>query len=426
MSCNQERIRDKIKDIEEYASNNGYTVSYDTVADIIKDKDDTIRKDDLAEVIRELLAKGIIIEPYEEEGYDSERSDPDRFIPADVKINQNPINVYNLMERLENSEIDLQPGYQRKGNLWSVEAQSRLIESLMLKIPLPTFYFDASNEEKWKVIDGLQRLSAFQNFLVGIPDDSGRKKMRFKGLQYLTEFNDKTFDELPRQYNRRIKEASIVAYTVEKGTPDAVVYNIFQRINTGALPLSDQEIRQALYHGNATDLTQELADSVEFLTATQKAVKTDRMADREYITRYLAFTQLDYRSDYKGNIDLFLIKGLKVVNDYDMEELQNIKDKFKHIMIDCSEIFGKYAFRKYSIGGRRGPINKALFELWSICFFSLEKEQMQKIKDKKEKLLIEFEQKLQNQDFQLALKAGDPYSVIKRIDITKKMIGELL
>ena len=95
------------------------------------------------------------------------------------------------------------------------------------------------------MIDGRQRLTAFQNFLVG----EGGEKKAFEGLQYLRDFNGFTFDDLPRQYARRIKETPIIAFTVEKGTPDAVVFNIFQRINTGGVILTDQEIRQALYQG---------------------------------------------------------------------------------------------------------------------------------------------------------------------------------
>ena len=93
--------------------------------------------------------------------------DRDTFIPADVNISQKPINVYNLMERLENDEINLSPDFQRNGNLWSLEKQSQLIESLMLKIPIPAFYFNAADDDRWVVIDGRQRLTAFQNFLVG-------------------------------------------------------------------------------------------------------------------------------------------------------------------------------------------------------------------------------------------------------------------
>ena len=202
------------------------------------------------------------------------------------------------MDRLENKEIDLAPVFQRKKDLWDDERQSRLIESLMLRIPIPGFYFDTVREDEWKVIDGLQRLSAFQNYLVGEPkDDSGSDvlvKRKFTGLQYLKDFNGKTFDQLPRQYIRRIKEASVTVYGVQKGTPDNVVYNIFQRINTGGLKLEDQEIRNAMYHGKASELAERLAEDESFLAATQYSVPSERMLDQEYVIRFMAFTELDF------------------------------------------------------------------------------------------------------------------------------------
>ena len=180
-------------------------------------------------------------------------------------------------------------------------------------------------------------------------------KQKFTGLQYLRDFNGHTFDELPRQYVRRIKETSIVAYTVEKGTPDEIVFNIFQRINTGgAIVLNDQEIRQALYQGKATELIERLAENKIFLDVTQNAVKTKRMQDREYATRFLAFTQLDYRTEYLCDIDSYLIKAMKLVNTYNDIEITKIEENFERIMVYCGQIFGKYAFRRYNENWRRG------------------------------------------------------------------------
>lgn len=421
MKKSEEKLQELKKQIIDWAKKNDNIISYTVVADIFKEEYEGLDDRYLEQITYELMAEGIVVEPFErDETYEANGEEPEKFIPADVTIGQMPMNVYNLMERLEYDEINLQPDFQRKGGLWSLEKQSRLIESLMLKIPLPAFYFDASEEGNWIVIDGLQRLTAFKNYLIG------KEKKKFEQLQYLTEFNGLTFDELPRQYIRRIKESTIIAYTVEKGTPDEVVFNIFQRINTGGLRLEDQEIRQALYPGLGTDLTRELAKSWEFLQATQYSVKPDRMLDREYITRFMAFTELDYRNEYKGNIDNFLIKGLKKVNTYDEQQIKKIEKNFKRIMKYVSAIFGRYAFRKYKIEGRRGPINKAIFELWSICFYNMSDEQLDEIVERKKEFLKVFEELLQNVEFNTALKAGDPYSYERRISMTKKLIKEFL
>lgn len=412
---------DKIEEIKKFAKKNNQKISYFTVVDILKYHDVTVQQEDLAKVIQELIGSGITIEPLEDdESYPSEETKDQAFIPAEVNIKSVSMNVYNLMERLENEEIDLSPAFQRNSDLWTLENQSRLIESLMLKIPIPAFYFDASCESEWVVIDGLQRLTAFQNFLVG------DYKEKFQGFQYLKDFEGFTFDELPRQYIRRIKEAPIIAYTVEKGTPEEVVFNIFQRINTGVLPLNDQEIRQALYHGRVTELIQELAVTKEFLEATQYAIKTERMIDREYITRFIAFTELDYKNEYKGNIDNFLIKAMKKVNNYSEPDLERIRKNFKTIMVYCNKIFGKYAFRKYSEEYRRGPINKAIFEMWAVAFCKLKHEQLDLLVENREKILNDFQNLQSNNDFAIALKAGDQYSMAKRMSMAMDLVGKYI
>ena len=372
--------------------------------------------------------RGVIIAPEDDEEYLANETDPDTFIPAEVQISQRTINVYNLMERLDNEEIDLAPSFQRKGDLWSLEEQSRLIESLMLKIPIPAFYFNAADDDKWIVIDGLQRLSAFYNFLVGKKEEGSnkRKKEEFQGMQYLKDFNGCTFDELPRQYIRRIKETTLVAYNVEKGTPDEIVFNIFQRINTGGMILKPQEIRQALYQGKATLLIEKLAECDEFLEATQRAVRNDRMQDREYITRFIAFTELDFKKEYKGNIDEYLIKAMKLVNTYDEEDLERIERSFKRIMNYCTKVFGKYAFRKYNKNQRRGPINKAIFEMWIVCFSELSDSQLNKLVYDQRQFLKRFEKRQQDNDFVTAVKAGDQYSVNRRIEMARELVREFI
>lgn len=421
-------ISDRIKEIEDFAKDNDNKVSLFVVQDIIKNKKSGIDEDILNEVLDQLRVDGIKILPLDsDEGYRADGEEPDKFIPSDVNITQTPTSISNIMDRLENQEFDLTPAFQRHSELWGKEKQSRLIESLMLKIPLPAFYFDASKEDEWIVIDGLQRLTAFQNYLVGeIKSDGSREKYKFEGMQYLTDFNGKTFDDLPRQYVRRIKEASIVAYTVTQGTPDEIVFNIFQRINTGGVQLNDQEIRQALYSGRGTELIKELANRKEFKEATQYAVKPERMLDREYALRFLSFTELDYKKEYKGNIDSFLIKGLKRANNFTDDDVTRVTTRFIRVMNTCKDVFGKFAFRKYNKNFRRGPINKAIFEIWSICFSELDEQQLDKIRNKKSGVISEFGELLLNSEFSTALKAGDQYSFMKRIEMAKKLVEEFI
>ncbi|MCI8514581.1 MAG: DUF262 domain-containing protein [Lachnospiraceae bacterium] len=209
----------QLEQIRDWALENGGRINYTILLDMLRDEHSSFQKDEeINQAIRELIDDGIQVEPLEEgEDYPAEGIETEKFIPALINIKQPSMTVSVLMERLENEEIDLEPVFQRHRDLWDSKRQSQLIESLMLRIPVPSFYFDIAGEDKWKVIDGLQRLSAFQNYLVN------KEKKKLTDLQYLTEFNGKTFDELPRQYTRRIKETPIVAFCVDKGTPERVI-----------------------------------------------------------------------------------------------------------------------------------------------------------------------------------------------------------
>ena len=413
-----------IEEIEALARKNGNCISYTVILDILKyDNGTMIDAEELGTVLLKLQKAGVEIEEWEDtEDYiaDEVNSSP-TFIPADVHIMPRTVTIDSIVDRLEYEEIDLKPKFQRKGGLWSDVQQSKLIESLMLNIPIPTFYFNASDENNWIVIDGLQRLTTLQRFMVD-------KSLKLVGLEYLKDFEGYGVKELPRQYYRRIKETQIQIYTIEKGTPDDIVFNIFKRINTGGLILSPQEIRHALYQGVATDLVQELSKSEEFLTATGNAIRTDRMMDCEYITRYLAFTELDYKSEYLGSIDDFLIKALKKVNTYkdDTEKIETIRTKFQYIMRVSYDIFDKYAFRKIGVDGRRGPINKAIFEMWVVCLDVCTKEEIEKLKVKRNEVIQNFTSLLQKKEMISAIKASDKYSMTSRIKLLEKMVRGIL
>ena len=191
-----------------------------------------------------------------------------------IRIDSKSGNMNTLLDRLENDEIDLAPDFQRQAGIWNERNQSRLMESLMLRIPIPAFYFDGTNDEKWLVVDGLQRLTAIRRFVID-------QDLRLSDLEYLKEHEGKTFSELPRPLQRAIREADLVWYLIMPGTPANVKFDVFRRINTGGLPLSSQEIRHALNGKPVTDIIRVLAESDEFKSATACGISAKRMDDRE-------------------------------------------------------------------------------------------------------------------------------------------------
>ena len=189
------------------------------------------------------------------------------FDPSQIRIEPKQQSLDTIIKRLELGEINLNPDFQRMAGIWNITKQSLLIELLMVRIPLPAFYMDASDDKNWLVIDGLQRLTTLNNF---INEKDDKKRLKLSSLEFLGRQLNldaprhqrlDTWDKLPRDLQRRILETQITLFLVQPGTPPKVKFNIFKRINTGGVPLSGQEIRNALNQGKSTELLNELAES---------------------------------------------------------------------------------------------------------------------------------------------------------------------
>jgi len=348
------------------------------------------------------------------------------FDPSLVRIETKKFNTIVLMDRIKDNVIDLQPGFQRKSNIWKPEVQSRLIESILIRIPIPVFYMDTRNEDKWVIVDGLQRLTALKRYILD-------QNLKLNGLEFLTELEGKIFDDLPPKYQRRIKEAELTFYNIEKDSPKELTFNIFKRINTGGLPLSTQEIRHALNQGKATEVLEALSISKEFLDATNKSISGMRMADRECILRFFAFTITPPRQYIKNDFDTFLNNTMEYLNQIPSEEMEKLIIQFKISMRIAYRTFDNDAFRKrYDENADRFPISKALFESWSVNLNKLNNEDPEfflKIMNKKEMLKKRFI-KLMNEDrvFEKAITqgTGERNKVRIRFDCIESILREVI
>ncbi|MBD2494795.1 DUF262 domain-containing protein [Nostoc sp. FACHB-280] len=318
----------------------------------------------------------------EEEQYEKNTFDYD---PEKINIVTREPTIEQLLRRIDQEVLDLAPDFQRQANIWKDDVKSRLIESILIRIPLPAFYIDATNEDKWLVVDGLQRLSALKQFV-------SEKNLKLSGLEYLTNLEGKTYDELEPRYQRRILETQPTVYLIEKGTPIEVKYNIFKRINTGGVRLSNQEIRHALNPGQANKFLAKLAVTEEFRRVINLSEsKKKRMDDREFITGFIAFKLNSYKDYQKDTRDAFLSKGLSKVNNLSEAELNEIETSFKKAMIAAFNIFGENAFRKLSNKNKRKfPLNKSLFEAWSVNLSQLNDEEIKVLKERKQKIIDNF------------------------------------
>jgi hypothetical protein len=370
----------------------------------------------------ELLNDDILdVEDTDDEQYEKVTFEYD---PDKINIATREPTIEQLLRRIGQEALNLSPDFQRQANIWKPDFKSRLIESILIRIPLPAFYIDATNDDKWVVVDGLQRLSALKEFVID-------KKLKLSGLEYLTNLEGKIYDELEPRYQRRILETQPTVYLIEKGTPPEVKFNIFKRINRGGVPLSNQELRHALNPGKANEFLRKLTNSPEFIkVAPLSESKKKRMDDREFVLGYLAFiltSYKNYQESRENARDVFLSEALSKINNLSEEELATIQKKFKQVMTDAYAIFGDNAFRKISHNNnRRLPLNKSLFEAWSYHLSELSDENIQKLIESKQKLIDKFIEYAENDKEFLASISQAAKKVEYRFEMIGKIIQEVL
>ncbi|ARN30751.1 TPA: DUF262 domain-containing protein [Acinetobacter baumannii] len=334
------------------------------------------------------------------------------FDPQEISIQQRNVAMDVIIRRLRQGSIQLAPSFQRK-EVWNSTRKCRLIESLMLKIPLPMFYVAADEEGNWEVVDGLQRLSTIRDFIIGNKDGV---RLQLKNLEFLgSKYDGKTFAAIENDINEQklvndIYETEMRFTVINPGTPEAVKRNIFKRINTGGMPLTSQEIRHALYEGKSSQLLQELTNSKEFLKTVGSKIDDSRMGASELILRLLSFMLID-RSFYKSGMDNWLSDTMRIINLFPnpkdiqlikifqntempilkLQTIDEIKSKFELAMLRSAIIFDGHAFRKSLPGDtRKSPINKSLFEIWGNILSELSNESFVKLEINKELLLKEY------------------------------------
>lgn len=355
------------------------------------------------------------------DGNDTTSDDPkinSPFDPTEIRVDTKNTQMDALIKRMRRGEIDLAPDFQRQAGVWNLVTQSRLIESMLIKIPLPAFYVDATDDDKWLVVDGLQRLTTIKRFVID-------HDMALEGLEFLTEYNGMKYGKLPRGFKRRIEETDIVIYQIQPGTPARVKFDIFRRINTGGAPLSAQEIRHALNQGKITKLLEELSGSEEFKLATANGVAAKRMDDRECVLRFLAFSMSSPAEYSDDSFDQFLNDAMAKINEMPDKDLEIYILRFKKAMNAAVDIFENDAFRKrYDRTSGRHPINKALYEAWSVNLGILDHDELEKLSRDKEILIDQFIQLMQEKNFEAAITQGT--GSVKRVKLRFKKIREII
>ncbi|MCI8274104.1 MAG: DUF262 domain-containing protein [Lachnospiraceae bacterium] len=345
----------------------------------------------------EKMRKGERFVEHEEE-LDVKNQEDERIYPMNgIKIDKGFYTLFELNRRFNASpkRVILDSDFQRE-DVWHPEDKAELVESVLMGLPLPIFYFSQDKYGNLIVVDGRQRLTALFSYM-----NDGYK---LKNLKILPNVNDRKFSELSPAQRARIEDFQIQAHVIMPPTPDRIKFDIFDRVNRGGTRLNKQEMRNALYQGAATRLLKTLSESDSFKDATGKAfVREKRMKDKYILTRYITFylyrnhVLKDEKGEvyvYKDDIDELLGFGMDALNHMGEAELQRIEKLVLDGLKKSYFYLGEDGFR-LSGGERRSPINMNVFEtvMFIMQFLPFENESL------KDQIKIKVQNLLGNEEF---------------------------
>lgn len=273
--------------------------------------------------------------------------------------------VYDLVRMISEKDIILNPHYQRE-YVWDDKRASLLVESIILNVPIPVVYVSQEEDDKWNVIDGLQRLNSLFRFF--------ERDFKLKGLEVLTELNNEDIKTMNPKSLRILKNGLIRVIMISSDSDPNIKYDVFMRLNRGSVKLSEQELRNCLYRGEYNDLLKELRKNSKFKEILNIKTNHPRMNDIELIERFFAmhddwdnnaFVMKTYRKQIKRFLNEHMYKMMKI-NQKKVSELQTL---FEDTVTKVYTVFGPNAFRRIDTNDIfESNLNRALMDCIMVSF----------------------------------------------------------
>ena len=348
------------------------------------------------------------------EGLDSKDESWGDYPLDELLIRDDRRTVREVLWRIDQQRYVMNPDFQRDF-IWPEDKQSKLIESVIMRIPLPVFYMAEDTEGRMVVVDGLQRLSTFRTFV------DNKLKLRLPDRE---ELNGKRFSELPPKFQNRIEDCNLIFYLIDSKAPERARLDIFERVN-GGVPLTRQQMRNCLFMGPATNFLKRESKTNIFLQATGHSLNQKTMRDREFINRFCAFQLLDL-DDYRGDMDLFLADCLVCMNKVQESDLEKLSVEHRRGLANNLTLFKHHAFRKHTPGkDRRSVLNASL---WDVMSTSLSHYTEDRIKACASPLRKAIYLLFEDEEFNAAITYGtnDMKRVRCRFEMTLQRIEEIL
>jgi hypothetical protein len=257
------------------------------------------------------------------------------------------LSLATLVDDVERKRLLLSIEYQRK-YVWDRSKASRLIESLLLNIPVPVCYFAENEDGTYEVIDGLQRITTIKDFLAG--------DFPLRGVSVIREFEGKHYSDLPLKEQRRLSNRTIRCIVITEDSHPDIKFDVFERLNTGSAMLAAQELRNCIYRGDFNYSLRDLAKE-QYFTQILGGLKNQRMSYEELALRFFSLYEglQAYKPPLRQHLNAYMRTHRKSIpND-------NLVYVFKQTCLAVHTIFGNGAFRIWR-DGKPGALNKALFD----------------------------------------------------------------
>lgn len=341
--------------------------------------------EELKEVLEEFLVQLNPSKQFTTEDTENDEDDSTPYDPDKIRVDTKTFSLRQIYDMITFGDINLTPDFQRN-LVWDNQRKSRLIESILMRIPLPMFYFAQDDEGRISVVDGLQRLSTIKQFM--------DNEFHLRKLEYLGDkCNGKIYtDDNPEKaidakYYRWFNMTQITVNVIDPSSPFKLKYDIFRRINTGGQPLNAQEIRNCLSSDELRTTLRKMVNLQSFKEATGYSIKDVRMEAQELALRFILFHrkfEMDPAlNNYNGSIESELNTLTEILSKDKKITYSHYINLFDNAMQNAHHLFGRYSFRKCKIdhiseGAYRQLINKALFVSWAVLLSSIDTNKLKK------------------------------------------------
>lgn len=296
-----------------------------------------------------------------EENYDSEGSDEGELnIQSSEKlvIHKADRALFQFANWHKQGKLILDPTWQRK-YVWDTKRASKLIESFLLDVPIPVVYLAKNHEDRYEVIDGVQRLTSILEFFDG--------KFAISGLDLMKDLNGKKFGQLESKIQEKLQDATLLTYELSAQNSQNMLFIIFERLNTGGVKLNEMEIRNSLYRGRLNNIIVKLASNPDFLHCLNQGKLDKRMTDRSLALRFLAFYEKTHIKA-KDGMKRYLNDFMDIYRNPKEDKLTEFENKFKLAMKAAVSVFGDNGFRLRKNGVWSGQINQSVFQVIATSF----------------------------------------------------------